>query len=149
MYFFLIPLCGLDFASAQLSLIRRFHFSVCIIHPLPLRVLSLSQGEKVGSSVFSFPFSPFRSLRFSVFTFHLSPFRLYHPPPPLRGCPHVAMGIATLSGHRMTSSHSSKDPLRPPVSGGERIAVQFSVFTFHISVLTVAPVMASVLGSPT
>ena len=43
----------------------------------------------------------------------------YPPPPPCGGCPHVAMGIATLIGHRMTSSHSSKDPLRPPVSGGE------------------------------
>ena len=27
--------------------------------------------------------------------------------------------IATLRGHRMTSSHSSKDPLRPAVSGGQ------------------------------
>ena len=43
----------------------------------------------------------------------------YPPPPPCGGCPHVAMGIATLIGHRMTSSHSYKDPLRPPVSGGE------------------------------
>ena len=41
------------------------------------------------------------------------------PSPPCGGCPHVAMGIATVIGHRMTSSHSSKDPLRPPVSGGE------------------------------
>ena len=38
---------------------------------------------------------------------------------PLRALPSVAMGIATLRGHRMTSSHSSKDPLRPPVSGGQ------------------------------
>ena len=45
----------------------------------------------------------------------------YPPPPPCGGCPHVAMGIATLIGHRMTSSHSSKDPLRPPVSGGESV----------------------------
>ena len=27
--------------------------------------------------------------------------------------PNVAMGIATLRGHRMTFGHSSKDPLRP------------------------------------
>ena len=30
-----------------------------------------------------------------------------HPLPPCGRCPHVAMEIATLSGHRMTSSHSS------------------------------------------
>ena len=45
--------------------------------------------------------------------------RIYPPPPPCGGCPHVAMGIATLIGHRMTSSHSSKGPLRPPVSEGQ------------------------------
>ena len=45
------------------------------------------------------------------------------------GCPHVAMGIATLIGHRMTSSHSSKDPLLPPFSGGELegVRVRFNV----------------------
>ena len=43
----------------------------------------------------------------------------YPPPPSLCALPSVAMGIATLRGHRMTSSHSSKDPLRPPVSGGQ------------------------------
>ena len=34
---------------------------------------------------------------------------------PLRAprLPSVALGSATLRGHRMTSSHSSKDPLRP------------------------------------
>ena len=40
------------------------------------------------------------------------------------------MGIATLRGYRMTSSHSSKDPLRPPVSGGQ------SVWCGHKSVVT-------------
>ena len=40
---------------------------------------------------------------------------------PLRrfALPSVAMGIATLRGHRKTFSHSSKDPLRPPVSEGQ------------------------------
>ena len=45
----------------------------------------------------------------------------YPPPPPFGGCPHVALESATLRGHRMTSSHSSKDPLRPPVSGGQSV----------------------------
>ena len=45
----------------------------------------------------------------------------YPPPPSLRSLPSVAMGIATLRGYRMTSSHSSKDPLRPPVSEGESV----------------------------
>ena len=44
---------------------------------------------------------------------------VYPPPPHFVGCPHVALESATLRGHRMTFSHSSKDPLRPPVSGGE------------------------------
>ena len=54
----------------------------------------------------------------------------YPPPPSLRSLPSVAMGIATLRGYRMTSSHSSKDPLRPPVSGGQ------SVWCGHKSVVT-------------
>ena len=49
-----------------------------------------------------------------------------HPPPPsLRSLPSVAMGIATLRGYRMTSSHSSKDPLRPPVSEGQLVSAVF------------------------
>lgn len=43
--------------------------------------------------------------------------KIYIPPPPA-GLSNAAMGIATLKGHRMTFSHSSKDPLRP-LSGGE------------------------------
>ena len=52
-----------------------------------------------------------------------------HPPPPRFALPSVAMGIATLRGHRMTFSHSSKDPLRPPVSEGQLVSAGFSVVT--------------------
>ena len=50
---------------------------------------------------------------------------------PLRryALPSVAMGIATLIGYRMTSSHSSKDPLRPPVSGGQFLGAVLTVVT--------------------
>ena len=44
----------------------------------------------------------------------------HRSPCSLRGCPHVAMGIATLRGHRMTFSHYSKDTLRP-LSQGEKV----------------------------
>ena len=37
----------------------------------------------------------------------------YGIPPPRFALPSVALGSAPLRGHRMTSSHSSKDPLRP------------------------------------
>ena len=54
--------------------------------------------------------SAFAYSQISVFRFDLSVYIIPHPPYAL---PNVAMGIATLRGHRMTFSHSSKDPLRP------------------------------------
>ena len=80
------------------SAIRTLSSVICTlysIHFLPLR-----QGEyhEVGRgyvylSAFRFPF-------------------ISYPLPPA-GLSNVVMGIATLRGHRMTFSHSSKDPLRP------------------------------------
>ena len=61
-----------------------------------------------GVCIFRFPLSVFR------FTFISYPL-------PLRVCPRVALGSAPLRGHRMTFSHSSKDPLRP-LSQGEKVS---------------------------
>ena len=84
---------------------------ICYLYPV--HFLPLRQGEyhEVGrgydvSFTFRFPFSVFRF-----------PFISY--PLPLRVCPRVALGSAPLRGHRMTFSHSSKDPLRP-LSQGEK-----------------------------
>jgi hypothetical protein len=41
-----LPVSGWRKVAVQISVFT-FHLSACIIHPLPLRVLSLSQGEKV------------------------------------------------------------------------------------------------------
>ena len=51
-------------------------------------------------------------------------------PSALRSLPSVAMGIATLRGYRMTSSHSSKDPLRPPVSEGQSVTTANAITHF-------------------
>ena len=64
---------------------------------------------------FHFPLSAFR-FPLSVFRFPLISYPL-----PLRVCPRVALGSAPLRGHRMTFSHSSKDPLRP-LSQGEKVS---------------------------
>ena len=53
----------------------------------------------------------------------------YPPPPSLRSLPSVALGSAPLRGYRMTSSHSSKDPLRHPVSGGQFAGAALTVVT--------------------
>ena len=75
-----------------LLLTRRFPFSVLT----PSNLLSLGNSNEFDCSRlladFTFPFISY-PLRFAL--------------------PSVAMGIATLRGHRMTFSHSSKDPLRP------------------------------------
>ena len=55
-------------------------------------------------------------LPLSTFRF---PFISYPPPP--AGLSNVALGSALLRGHRMTFSHSSKDPLRP-LSQGEKVS---------------------------
>ena len=57
-------------------------------------------------------------LSLSAFLF---PFSVYIIPPPPAGLSNVVMGIAPLRGHRMTFSHSSKDPLRP-LSQGEKVS---------------------------
>ena len=67
----------------------------------------------------------FSTLNFLSFVFHFYVF--IHP---LRfALPSVKLESLTLRGHRMTSSHSSKDPLRPPVSGGQ-LAGAVVVFSF-------------------
>ena len=57
-------------------------------------------------------------LSLSAFLF---PFSVYIIPPPPAGLSNVALGSALLRGHRMTFSHSSKDPLRP-LSQGEKVS---------------------------
>ena len=96
--------------------------SSAICHLYSVHFLPLSQGEyhEVGrgydvSFTFRFPSSCFPS---SVFRFLFS---VYIIPPPPAGLSNVVMGIATLRGHRMTFSHSSKDPLRP-LSQGEKVS---------------------------
>ena len=60
-----------------------------------------------------------------VSTFSYLLFVFIHP---LRfALPNVALGSATLRGHRMTSSHSSKGPLRP-LSQGDSLAGAVIVF---------------------
>ena len=54
----------------------------------------------------------------------------YPPPPSLRALPSVALGSATLRGYRMTSSHSSKDSLRPPVSEGQSVTTANAITHF-------------------
>ena len=63
-----------------------------------------------GMCIFHFPFSTFRF-----------PFSVYIIPPPPADLSNVALGSAPLRGHRMTFSHSSKDPLRP-LSQGEKVS---------------------------
>ena len=66
-------------------------------------------------------------LSLSAFRF---PFSVYIIPPPPAGLSNVVMGIAPLRGHRMTFSHSSKDPLRP-MSQGEKASGHLTRETKH------------------
>ena len=66
-------------------------------------------------------------LSLSAFLF---PFSVYIIPPPPAGLSNVVMGIAPLRGHRMTFSHSSKDPLRP-MSQGEKASGHLTRETKH------------------
>ena len=64
-------------------------------------------------------------LPLSTFRF---PFSIYIIPPPPAGLSNVALGSAPLRGHRMTFSHSSKDPLRP-LSQGEKASGHLTLET--------------------
>ena len=55
----------------------------------------------------------------------IHPLRRYAPP----FGSNVALGSAPLRGDRMTFSHSSKDPLRHPVSGGQFAGAVLAVVT--------------------
>ena len=59
-----------------------------------------------------------------------SPFIVLYIPPPSFALPNVALGSATLRGHRMTLSHSSKDPLCPLT---QRDKVGGGAFWFQVS----------------
>ena len=86
---------------------------ICYLYSI--HFLPLSQGEyhEVGRGYdVSFTF------HFSLSAFY---FLLISYPLPLRVCPRVALGSAPLRGHRMTFSHSSKDPLLP-LSQGEKVS---------------------------
>ena len=75
-------------------------------------------------------------LPLSTFRF---PFSIYFIPPPPAGLSNVALGSfprvalesAPLKGHRMTFSHSSKDPLRP-LSQGEKVSGHLTRETRHL-----------------
>ena len=91
------------------------------IHFLPLR-----QGEyhEVGRGY----------VYLSLFTFHFL-LSIYIIPPPPAGLSNVALGSAPLRGHRMTFSHSSKDPLRP-LSQGEKVSGHLIRETRHLKLET-------------
>ena len=85
-------------------IIKALAFSIIRINITETELTELSNGKRIQRSTVS---------QVKGETIH--PLRRYAPP----FGSSVALGSAPLRGHRMTFSHSSKDPLRHPVSGGQ------------------------------